>query len=72
VSLDETLYNAIGLEACACLDIALAKGGTEAIVESYYSVMKSQTMSGGQHNDTLGLRYDNYTRVFFCLYLMFI
>lgn len=69
---DETLYNAIGLEACACLDIALAKGGTEAIVESYYSVMKSQTMSGGQHNDTLGLRYDNYTRVFFCVYLMFI
>jgi hypothetical protein len=69
---DETLYNAIGLEACACLDIALDKGGTEAIVESYYSVMKSQTMSGGQNNDTLGLRYDNYTRVFFCVYLMFI
>ena len=35
---------------------ALAKGGTEAVVESYYSVMNSQKKSGGQQNETLALR----------------
>ena len=50
------LYEDIGLEGCISVDVALAKGGTESIVESYYSVMDSQKMSGGQKNETLGLR----------------
>ena len=53
---DKILYEVIGLEACVCLDIGLAKGGTEAVVESYYSVMNSQKMPGGQNNETLALR----------------
>ena len=53
---DRMLYEAIGMEACICVDIALAKGGTEAVVESYYSVMASNKMPGGQNNETLTLR----------------
>lgn len=53
---DESLFNEIGCEGCITIDIALAKGGTEAIVESYYSIMTSQ-MCGGQCNVTLALRY---------------
>ena len=53
---DRILYEAIGMEACICVDIALAKGGTEAVVESYYSVMASNKMPGGQNNETLALR----------------
>lgn len=52
----EHLFNATGIEGCVTIDIALAKGGTEAMVESYYSVMISQKMSGGQQNETLALR----------------
>ncbi len=54
--IDEVLYNTIGVGACVAIDIALAKGGTEAVVESYYSVMKSQQKSGNQLNETLALR----------------
>ena len=54
---DEALYNAVGVEGCVAIDIALAKGGTEAVVESYYSVMTSQQKSGNQLNETLALRY---------------
>ena len=32
------------------------KGGTEAVVESYYSVMKSQKKFSSQSNETLALR----------------
>ena len=53
---DEHLFTAIGIEGCVSIDIALAKGGTEAVVESYYSVMNSQKKSGGQQNETLALR----------------
>ena len=51
------VYNQIG-NKCAfwCIDIALAKGGTEAIVESFYSSMASQAMHGGQSNEALALR----------------
>ena len=45
---DEHLFNAIDIEGCVTIDIALAKERTEAVVESYYSVMNSQKMSGGQ------------------------
>ena len=57
---DETLYNAIGVESCVAIDTALAKGGTEAVVESYYSVMTSQQKSGNQLNETLALRYNGH------------
>jgi hypothetical protein len=39
------------------IDIALAFGSTEAIVESLYSVMQSQAMPGGQDNSTSALRF---------------
>ena len=44
---DEEIYSAIGIEGCVAIDISLAKGGTEAVVESFYSVMKSQQSTGG-------------------------
>ena len=44
------IYTNLGLEICICMDIGLAKGGTESIVESFHSAMKSQTMYGGQSN----------------------
>ena len=53
---DKVLYNTIGVKACVAIDIALAKGGTEAVVESYYSIIKSQQKSGNQLNETLALR----------------
>ena len=53
---DEHLFTTIGIEGCVSIDIALAKGGTEAMVESYYSVMNSQKKSGGQQSETLALR----------------
>ena len=53
---DETLFNSIGHEGRIAIDIALAKGGSEAVVESYYSVMKSQKKFGPQSNTTLALR----------------
>ena len=53
---DEKVSDAIGIEGCVAIDIALAKGGTEAIAESFYSVMKSQQCTGGQSNEILALR----------------
>ena len=47
---DQSLYDKIGKSFCICYDIALAKSGTEAVVESLYSVMKTQVMSGVQSN----------------------
>ena len=49
--------------SCAILDIFLAKGGPEAIVESYYSAMRAQQQSGGQSNETLARR----TKLNWCL-----
>ena len=50
---DEDPFTAIGIEGCVAIDIALAKRGrrgTEAVVESYYSVMNSQKQPDGpQH-----------------------
>ena len=56
IYMDETLFTSIGIEGCIAIDIALAKGGTEAAVESYYSVMKGQKKFGSQSNKTLALR----------------
>eukprot|EP00794_Sanderia_malayensis_P006285 gene6284-7008_t len=50
------VYDALGLEMCICIDISQAKGGTEAIVESFYSSMKAQSMYGGQDTNTLAMR----------------
>ena len=47
------IYSMAGKEFCIALDVALAMSGSEAVVESYYSVMKTQKMEGGQLNDTL-------------------
>ncbi|CAB4031484.1 Hypothetical predicted protein, partial [Paramuricea clavata] len=50
------VYNILGKEVCIVQDIALAKGGTESIVESFYSTMASQSLQGGQSNEVLTLR----------------
>ena len=42
-----------GKECCIAIDVALAMSGSEGDVESYYSVMKTQSIVGGQSNDTL-------------------
>ena len=49
------VYNMIGIEMCVCYDVFMAKGGTEAVVESFYSSMKAQSMAR-QYNETLVLR----------------
>ena len=53
---DEDVFNMLGKELCLIINIALAKGGPEAVVESYYSVVKSQQQPGGQSNQNLSLR----------------
>ena len=57
------IYEVAEPAACALLDIVLAKGGPEAIAESFYSAMRSQQQSGGQLNETLARR----TKVNWCL-----
>ncbi|CAB4025129.1 Hypothetical predicted protein [Paramuricea clavata] len=44
---DECMYSKLGKETCLVIDIALAKGGPEAIVESFYSLMKCHKKAGG-------------------------
>lgn len=53
---DPSIYTKAGKEICVLLDLALSKGGPEAVVESFYSVMKNHKMNGGQHNDNLAMR----------------
>ena len=50
------IYDTIGLDMCIMLDVALAKGGTEAVVERVYSTMNGQSMHGGQDTKTLAVR----------------
>ena len=47
------MYEKLGREMSVVVDVAVGMSGSEAVIESYYSVMKSQTKSGGQQNDTL-------------------
>ena len=54
--MNEPLFTRLGKEFCLLYDVALNKGGTEAIVESLYSVMKTQAQSGRQSNKTLVTR----------------
>ena len=60
---NEEIYEIIGQEMCIAVDIALGMSGSEAVVESYYSVMGSQTMPGGQLNNTIVQR----TNIEWCL-----
>ncbi len=53
---ESSVAELLGVEMSIAIDIALALGATESIVESIYSVMKSQAMPGGQDNTTLALR----------------
>ena len=50
---DEALYSRVGKPLSGVLDVALAKGGPETVVETLYSVMGGQHKDGGQSNDTL-------------------
>ena len=53
---DERVYTMLSKPTCIILDVVYSKGGSEAIAESYYSVMNKQQMSGGQSNSTLESR----------------
>lgn len=60
---NENIYKIAGKPMCILLDIALSKGGPEAIAESFYNAMRHQQIPGGQSNDTLVSR----TKVCWCL-----
>ena len=49
------VYKKAGKELCTAIDVALAKGGCEAVVESFYSVMGTQR-KGNVSNEVLELR----------------
>lgn len=49
--------------SCALIDIVLAKGGPEAIAESFYNCMRCQQLPGGQSNWVLTTR----AKVAWCL-----
>ena len=53
---NEEICHIASKPSCALIDILLAKGGPEAIAESFYSSMRSQQQSGGQSNETLARR----------------
>ena len=60
---DENIYSELRKEICLVINIALAKGGPECIVKSYYSAMKCHQKSRPQSNKTLSLR----TKLDWCL-----
>ena len=47
------VVDSLGQEMCVTIDIALAGSSCEVIVESFYSVVSSQKMGGGQLNEVL-------------------
>lgn len=51
-----TIIKCLGRENCILFDVALAMGDLEAIVDSYYSVMKTLEKAGGVANETLDPR----------------
>ena len=53
---EREIYSAAGVAAATSVDISLASGGPEAIVESFYGVMDSQRQTGGMDNRTLSQR----------------
>jgi hypothetical protein len=46
---NKVLYTIIGPVACTAFDVAMATGGCEAVVESFYSVMDTQRQVGQDH-----------------------
>lgn len=58
---DKNVYSRLGKELCFVLDFAFNLGGTEAMAESFYSVMISQ-LKNNQSNDTMDMR----TLIDFC------
>lgn len=50
---ESPVYNTIGRTAMICVDVANALGGSEAIAESFYSVMKHHAMDGEQSPEVL-------------------
>ena len=53
---NKEIYDIAKPPSCTLLDIVLAKGGPEAIAESFYNSMRNQQQSGGQLNETLERR----------------
>ena len=49
---NDGIYCMAGKEFCIALDVALTMSGSEAVIESYYFVMKTQKI-GGQFYDKL-------------------
>ncbi len=47
---NEILYDKVGIVAMTAFDIAMSMGGSEAIVESFYSVMDTQRQVRQQHS----------------------
>eukprot|EP00794_Sanderia_malayensis_P001887 gene1887-2140_t len=60
---DKEFYDKVKPPSCALLDIALGKGGPEAIAGSFYNSIRNQQQFGGQRNDTLVRQ----TKVNWCL-----
>ena len=58
---NKTIYQMAGKECCIAIDVALAMSDSEAVVESYYSVMKTQSMLGGhpRAKNECGLEFFN-------------
>lgn len=50
------VYSQVGIEACAILDFCWSLGGSEAIAETYFGIMKNQRKDGGQNHETLEMR----------------
>lgn len=50
------VYNALGVEACTALDVAISMGGCESIVEGFYSTMNRHESKGGIGNSTVANR----------------
>ena len=47
------IIQSLGQDACIVIDVALVSCGCEAIVEGFYSVIKTHAKSGGQSNKVL-------------------
>jgi hypothetical protein len=60
---NKEIYSIAKPPTCIILDVVLAKGRPESIVESYYSAMRFQQQTGGQSNDILARR----TKLSWCL-----
>ena len=53
---NKDLYTRLGQSFCLVYDVSLGKGGSEAVVESIYSVLKSQQPHGNLTNHVLVAR----------------